>query len=320
MIDIWTERYRPETLDEVIGHKNIVSRLKAFVEEESVPNMLFAGPAGTGKTTSAIALAKDLYGDEWKQNFMETNASDDRGISVVRNEIKNFARTKSVNADFKIIFLDESDALTPDAQQALRRTMEKYSNACRFILSCNFSSKIIEPIQSRTAVFRFNRLGEEGVKNYLNRIEEGEGLELKESGIDALIKVSGGDLRKVTNVLQAASISESKITEELVYEISASLKPNEVKEILNKALDGNFKESRKKLSELMIDRGLAGDDVIKAIHREIFDLEVSEKAKLEIIRKLGEYDFRITEGGSPDIQIESLLAHMSSLGESEKKA
>lgn len=320
MIDIWTERYRPETLDEVIGHRNIVERLKAFVEEESVPNMLFAGPAGTGKTTSAIALAKDLYGDEWKQNFMETNASDDRGISVVRNEIKNFARTKSVNADFKIIFLDESDALTPDAQQALRRTMEKYSNACRFILSCNFSSKIIEPIQSRTAVFRFNRLDEEGVKDYLNRIEEGEDLELKESGINALIKVSGGDLRKVTNVLQAASISESKITEELVYEISASLKPDEVKEILNKALDGNFKKSRKKLSELMIDRGLAGDDVIKAIHREIFDLEVSEKAKLEIIRKLGEYDFRITEGGSPDIQIESLLAQISSLEESRKKA
>lgn len=313
MIEVWTEKYRPETLEEVIGHKNIVERLKAFVEKGTVPNMLFAGPAGTGKTTSAIALAKDLYGDSWKQNFMETNASDERGIDVVRDQIKNFARTRSVNADFKIMFLDESDALTSDAQQALRRTMEKYSDSCRFILSCNFSSKLIDPIQSRTAVFRFNRLNEEDVKEYLERIENNEDLELEESGIKAIIKVSEGDLRRVTNLLQAASISTSEITEEVVYEVSASLKPEEVKDILNKAIDGKFKKARDLLSDLMIDRGLAGDDVIKAIHREIFDLEISEKAKLEVMRDLGEYEFRISEGGSPDIQLEALLAQLSDL-------
>jgi DNA polymerase III gamma/tau subunit len=150
MIDVWTEKHRPDTLSEVVGQENIVDRLEAFVENDEVPHMLFAGPAGTGKTTSAIALAKDLYGDEWKQNFMETNASDERGIDVVREKIKNFARTKSIGADYKIIFLDEADALTSDAQQALRRTMEQFSDNCRFILSCNYSSKIIDPIQSKT--------------------------------------------------------------------------------------------------------------------------------------------------------------------------
>lgn len=313
MIDVWTEKYRPDTLEEVIGHENIVKRLQSFVEKGTVPNMLFAGPAGTGKTTSAIALAKDLYGDSWKQNFKETNASDDRGISIVRNEIKDFARTRAVNADFKIMFLDESDALTSDAQQALRRTMEKYSDACRFIMSCNYSSKIIEPIQSRTAVFRFNRLGEDGAKEYMKRVAEGEGLELKESGIEALVRVSGGDLRKLTNLLQAASISDSVITEELVYEISASMKPEEVKEILDTAIKGKFLKARDKLSDLMVDRGLAGEDVIKAIHREIFGLDISEQAKLNLVRKLGDFEFRISEGGSPDIQLESFLAQLSSL-------
>ncbi len=170
MIEIWTEKYRPKSLTEVIGQEKIVSRLKAFVKTKSVPHCLFAGSAGIGKTTCALALAKDLYGEHWKQNFLETNASDERGINVVRSKIKDFARTAPLNAPFKIIFLDESDALTSEAQQALRRTMEKYSNTCRFILSCNYSSKVLEPIQSRTAVFRFNRLTDDDVHKYIMRI------------------------------------------------------------------------------------------------------------------------------------------------------
>ncbi|MCJ7450137.1 MAG: replication factor C small subunit [Candidatus Nanohaloarchaeota archaeon QJJ-9] len=313
MIDVWTEKYRPDTLDEVIGHKNITERLKAFVKKERVPHMMFAGPAGTGKTTSAIALAKDLYGEEWKQNFMETNASDDRGIGVVRNQIKDFARSKPINADFKIIFLDESDALTNDAQQALRRTMEKYSESCRFILSCNYSSKIIPPIQSRCAIFRFNRLEDDEVGKYLDNLAEGEGLEVTETGMDALKRVSSGDLRKATNVLQAASIQGGEIDEEKVFEVAASLRPEEVKEVLDKALEGDFIEARKELSDLMVNRGLDGLDVIKAINREIYNLDISEQKKLEVIEQMGEYEFRIVEGGSPDLQIESLLAQISSL-------
>ncbi len=313
MIDVWTEKYRPDTLEDVIGHDNIVDRLTAFVDNESVPHMMFAGPAGTGKTTSAIALAKDLYGDDWKQNFMETNASDDRGIDVVRNQIKDFARTRPINADFKIIFLDESDALTSDAQQALRRTMEKFSSSCRFILSCNYSSKIISPIQSRCAIFRFNRLEEDGVREYIERVVDGQGLAIDDSGIDAVAQVAQGDLRKATNVLQAASIRDGTITEETVFEVSASLRPGEVREILEEALDGSFQQARDDLSDLMIGRGLDGLDVIKAIHREVYDLDIPERAKLEIIKQMGEFEFRIVEGGSPDVQIESLLAQIANL-------
>lgn len=315
MIDVWTEKYRPDTLNEVVGQEDIIDRLKAFVENESIPHMLYAGPAGTGKTTSAVSLAKDLYGDSWKQNFMETNASDERGIDVVRDKIKDFARTKAINADYKIIFLDEADALTPDAQQALRRTMEQFSDNCRFILSCNYSSKIIDPIQSRCAVFRFNRLEENDVKAYIQRLGEAEDFKISEEAIDAIMRVSSGDLRRVTNILQTASIQKDKIDEEDVYGIAASLRPEEINKILNLALNERFMEARDELSDLMIERGLDGQDVIDSIHREIYDLDISEKGKLEIIENLGEFEFRISEGGSPDIQIEALLATIAELDE-----
>ncbi|MFB6144704.1 MAG: replication factor C small subunit [Candidatus Nanohaloarchaea archaeon] len=315
MLEVWTEKYRPDTLEEVVGQEEIVDRLKSFVEEESVPHLMFAGPAGTGKTTSAIALAKDLYGDEWRQNFMETNASDDRGIDVVREQIKDFARTKSVGADFKIIFLDEADALTSDAQQALRRTMEQFSENCRFILSCNYSSKIIDPIQSRCAVFRFNRLEEEDVEKYIKRIAEAEEFKISKEAIEAVMRVSDGDLRRVTNVLQTASLSNEKVEEDDIYGAAASLRPEEIREILDDSLSGDFMDARDTLSDLMIERGLDGQDVVAAIHREVLDLDVTDRQKLEIIEELGETEFRIAEGGTSDIQVESLLAKIAEIGE-----
>lgn len=313
MIDVWTEKYRPDSLDEVVNQESVISRLQAFVEEDSIPHLMFAGPAGTGKTTSAIALAKDLYGDKWKQNFKEMNASEERGIDIVRENIKNFARTKPVSADYKIIFLDEADALTSDAQQALRRTMEQFSDNCRFILSCNYSSKIIDPIQSRCAVFRFNRLENEDIKPYIKRIAENEDFKITSDAVDAVLRVSDGDMRRITNVLQTAAIQRDKIKEEDVYGAAASLRPEEIVEVLETALEGDFMDARDNLAELMIDRGLDGQDVINAVHREIFDLDISDAAKLEIVENLGEYEFRIAEGGSSDIQIEALLAKISDL-------
>ena len=311
MIDIWTEKYRPETLDDVVGQKNITDKLKAFAKNKSLPHCLFGGTAGIGKTTSAIAFAKELYGNRWKSNFMETNASDERGIDVVRSKIKDFARTKPLGADFKIIFLDESDALTPQAQQALRRTMEKYTHTTRFILSCNYSSKIIPPIQSRCAIFRFGKIKDEDISKRIGYIAKKEDVKITGDGMDALLSVAEGDLRKAINLLQSASITSKTIDKDAIFVVAAQLKPEEVKEIISKTLDSDFLGARKQLMTLMISRGLSGIDIIKAIHKEILSLDIDGREKARLIDLLGEYEFRIVEGGSEDIQIEAFLANMA---------
>ncbi len=312
-LEIWTEKYRPKTLDEVIDQKHVVSRLKAWVKKGSFPHMLFAGPAGVGKTTIALCLARDMFGENWKHNFQETNASDERGINIVRGRIKDFARMKSLGADFKIIFLDESDALTPEAQQALRRTMERFSDSCRFILSCNYSSRIIEPIQSRTSVFRFKRLTEESVREYALRIAKGEGLSVSDDALKAIFEISEGDLRKAANLLQSSS-ALGKVTKEAIYEAAAQSKPEDIKHMIESALAGKFAEARKKLFEMLITQGLSGEDVIKGIHREVFDLKLPEEKKIQLVEKIGEFEFRLNQGGSPEIQLEALLAQFMKHG------
>jgi replication factor C small subunit len=306
--EIWAEKWRPQKLSEVVNQEHVVERLAAFIKEKSIPNMIFAGPSGTGKTTCALILAKELFGENWRQNFQETNASDMRGIDVVRSRIKDFARTKPINADFKIIFLDESDALTPDAQAALRRVMEMYADVTRFIFSCNYSSRIIPAIQSRAALFRFRALSEEDVRKYILRIVKGEKLKITEDGIKAIVEVAEGDLRKVANLLQASAALGKKITGDIVYEVASRARPADVREMLELALKGKFEEARKKLQDMLLRQGLSGSDIISSIHREIYSLDLPEEAKVQLVEKCGEYDFRISEGGNELLQLEALLA------------
>ncbi|KXA90625.1 Replication factor C small subunit [candidate division MSBL1 archaeon SCGC-AAA259A05] len=313
--EVWVEKYRPEKLSDIVGQNNIVERLETFVKKESLPHLLFAGPPGNGKTTAALSIARELFGEGWRQNFLELNASDERGIDTVRTRIKDYARTRPVgDVPYKLIYLDESDALTSQAQHALRRTMEMYAETCRFILACNYSSKIIEPIQSRCAVFRFRRLAEEDIAEVLKRIADEENLDLKDGGIDAIIYVSEGDMRRAINVLQAASALEGEIDENVIYEVSATASPGEVRKMMESALEGDFEKSRKKLTDLLIDQGLAGDDVLQQIHREIFDLDIPEPMKVKLIDRVGEFDFRLVEGANDRIQLEAALAHLARLG------
>jgi len=312
---IWTEKYRPKSLDEMIGQSHITKRLDAFVKSKNLPHCLFSGPAGVGKTTAALCIAKQLFGKTWKSNFLELNASDERGIDVIRNKVKDFARTIPMGENrFKIIYLDEADSLTSDAQQALRRMMESYSNTCRFILACNWSSKIIPPIQSRTAIFRFLPIPKSEIKEYLKRIAKNEKIAVEEDALNAIIYLSEGDMRKAINILQMAAISDKKITKDVVYSVTSTADPNAVKTMLESAIDGKFIEAREKLREIMIEQGLSGEDIIKEIHRQVFDLSISDEKKVELIEKIGEYEFRLTEGSNALIQLEALLAQFSLIG------
>ena len=320
MQDIWIEKYRPKILDDIVGQDSIVERLKAYVKTKNVPHLIFAGPAGTGKTTSALALAREVFGEEtWKQNFHELNASDERGIGIIRGKIKDFARTAPIGeTQIKIIFLDEADSLTPDAQAALRRTIEKYTRICRFILSVNYSSKIIEPIQSRCAVFRFKPIKAEDIKKYMRKIATKEKLEITSDGLETLIFISRGDLRKAINILQVGASIGKKITAEILYETSATARPEDVKALINTALGGNFMAARNQLYDLLIKYGLSGEDIVKQMHRSIFDLTIPDENKVQLMEKTGEIEFRIVEGSNAHIQLESLLAQFVLMGKTLK--
>jgi replication factor C small subunit len=309
--DIWIEKYRPKAFSEIKGQDKIVERAKAFVEQKNMPNLLFAGPAGVGKSTLALVIAHALFGDNYKSDFLELNASDDRGIDVVRSTIKDFAKIRSLGGGFKIIFLDECDSLTKEAQQALRRTMENYSSSVRFILSCNFSTKLIEPIQSRCTVFRFKPLQREAIKDIIDNISKRENLKIK--AFEALYDISEGDARRVENVLQSCAAISKEITDELVYEIVAKARPKEIRKVLEAAVEGDFVKSRELLTDVMVNHGLSGLDVIKQVQKAVWDLEIDDKRKIKMIERCGEIEFRLVEGSDEFIQLEALLAGFISL-------
>ncbi|MFC6722328.1 AAA family ATPase [Halobacteriaceae archaeon SHR40] len=492
--DIWLEKYRPQRFDEIVGQDAIVDRLRSYVDRNDLPNMLFAGPAGVGKTTSAIAAARELYGEDWEEHFLELNASDERGIDVVRDRIKSFARTSFGGANYRIIFLDEADALcvppgtevvagypsspevkpieevatdgepipsvdfetneiqsdkgklvdsgvadffeveladgrtilaslshpffvvdedgtlvekelrelspgdkiadfkddigvsqcevcgawtagrfcsmdckdegeefepalvsdgglqtvetaevnsieyshrgkaynismegtpnfmlangilthnTSDAQSALRRTMEQFSNNVRFILSCNYSSQIIDPIQSRCTVFRFSPLPDEAIERQVRMVAENEGIEITDDGIEALIYVAGGDMRAAINGLQAAAVTGGVVDEESVFEITSTARPEDIEEMVTLALDGDFTASRTQLDRLLTDEGIAGGDIIDQLHRSVWEFELEDQAAVRVLDRIGEADYRITSGANERIQLEALLASLA---------
>lgn len=315
---MWAEKYRPQTLDDMVNQRDIVNRLKTFVTEKNIPHLLLVGPAGVGKTTSILALARDLYGPSFRNYVLELNASDERGINVIRDKVKNYARTAAMAGpvSFKIIILDEADHLTGDAQHALRRTMEVYTKTARFCLIGNYSENIIDPIQSRCSVFRYGSLDEVDIRDRLTFIAEKENLQIVDEGLDALFQASGGDLRKAINMLQAASANGEIVDDVSVYSLLGSIRPDRVLSMIQLALDGKFLESREALRDILINQGLAPEDIIRITYREVMrHKSLTEQKKVRLSDIIGEVDYRLTQGSRPEIQLSTLLGHLSLVGD-----
>ncbi|MCL5930346.1 MAG: replication factor C small subunit [Candidatus Thermoplasmatota archaeon] len=315
MDEIWIEKYRPKRLAEVIGQTVVTERLKSYIQQKNIPHLLFSGPPGTGKTTAATVLAREFFGEDWKENFLELNASDDRGIKMVRETVKDYSRILPTNPlGFKILFLDEADYMTDEAQAALRRTMENFTRTTRFIISCNYSSKIIEPIQSRTAIFRFKAIPAEAVVSALAEILKKEGIEYEKKSLDVIAELSYGDMRKAINTLQVAATYSSKITVNSIYEAAGLVHKDWAVQVLTLALKGDVSKARSMLEEAVIKQGISGQDVVEQFHRVIYDLPVEDELKSDILFVLGEIDFRISEGAREIIQLESFLGYLYGKG------
>ncbi|UCG45356.1 MAG: replication factor C small subunit [Candidatus Bathyarchaeota archaeon] len=310
---MWVEKYRPKTLDEVVNLKDVVESLKAFLKTpKTMPHLLFAGMPGTGKTSVALCIARQLLGSQWKTFTLELNASDERGIKMVRERIKDFSRYGRASFDipYAIIILDESDQMTSTAQTALRRIIETSSRTCRFILVCNYSGKIIAPIQSRCAIFRFSKLADTDIVKHLGNISGRENITLLPDAAEAIAEYSGGDLRRAINALHtAAAYARDVVDVKTVLQVIGEASPKQVQLMLSEALGGDFIKARKMMYNLMGAFGLSGSDIVRQMNRELFKVSyLTEEEKAELANIIGEYDFRLTEGASPDIQLSALLA------------
>ncbi|MEE2629801.1 MAG: replication factor C small subunit [Candidatus Thermoplasmatota archaeon] len=315
MSELWVERHRPRSVSGIKGQRAVVERLKAYSESKTFPHLMFAGPPGTGKTTAALALARDVFGDGYRDNLLEMNASDERKLESIRTKVKQFARTAPMpGTSFKVIFLDEADALTPDAQGALRRIMEQYAETCRFILSCNYSSKIVEAIQSRCAVFRFRPLDEDKVLEMVVEVAKGEGVELDGDAAEAIASVSLGDLRKAITSLQVAASLDNNVTRDLVYETTATAPPEELHGFFLACKEDGFQPARRRMKGILDRFGLAGTDLVNQLHRELGGVTfLDEVQKLAVTEAMAECDFRMVEGGGEALQLDSMTAKICGL-------
>jgi len=311
---MWVEKYRPLKLSSIINQKEVIGSLKALLKNTpEIPHLMFSGSAGVGKTTAAMCLAYEILGEYWKDHTLELNASDERGINMVRDRVKKFARFSGLNTKipFKIIILDEADEMTSDAQTALRRIIEDTAKYCRFILIANNISKIIEPLQSRCAVFKFTRISQEEVVSHLGEICKKEKVKFDQKGLETINSYSEGDMRHAINILQA--VASLGIVNESNVKISAGLsKINDVGEILKLAISGRLSDARNKMIELIKVYGMSESDFLKYLNDESYKIKTGKLD--EIIEVIAKYDYRLIIGANPEIQLSALLAELGRIG------
>ncbi len=313
---MWVEKYRPKRLDDVVNQREILEGIKNFVRKRDMPNLLFAGPAGVGKTTVALCIAREILGEYWRDNILELNASDERGINMVREKVKMFTRyTSMAEIPFKIVILDEADEMTPDAQTALRRIMEDSASTTRFILICNYIAQIIEPIQSRCVIFRFRSLSKEDVTNHLAKICRLEDVAYTTDALDIIYDYAKGDLRHSINIMQAAASFGAVNSNTVKHALGISHKAK-VSELVELVMQGRFNDARIKMLELLRIHGLAESDLMKLLGDEI----ISRNSNGDMIDILAEYDYRLAVGAHPEIQLTALLAELSRVASSGKSS
>jgi len=317
---MWVEKYRPKNLDEVVGLKEVVESLKSFLRNpKTMPHLLLAGIPGTGKTTVALCIARELFGQNWRTFTLELNASDERGIDTVRDRVKDFSRYGRAafgNVPFALIILDESDQMTGAAQTALRRIMETSSRTSRFILICNQSGKIIEPIQSRCAIFRFSKLDRKAMMEHLCCIAAKEKISLTPEASERIVDYAEGDLRHAINALQTASAyRDGVVDEKTVSQVIGEASPVQVQLMIRKALYGDFSEARKIMYDLIGSFGFSGSEIVRQMQRELFKMSsLTPEQKADLSNIIGEYDYRLTQGANSDIQLNALLAQFAKVG------
>ena len=320
---MWVEKYRPKTLNEIVDLKDIVESLKSFMRNPRImPHLLLAGIPGTGKTTAALCIAHELFGQNWRTFTLELNASDERGIDTVRDRVKDFSRySRAAFGDipFALIILDECDQMTGPAQTALRRIMETSSRTSRFILICNYSSKIIEPIQSRCAIFRFSKLDHQAMVDHLCCIAEKENVQLAPQAAERIVDYAEGDLRHAINALQmAASYKDGVVDEKTVLQVVGEASPMQVQIMLRKALYGDFLEARKMMYDLIGSYGFSGSEIVRQMQRELFKMsDLTPEQKADLANIIGEYDYRLTQGANSDTQLSALLAQFAKVGKAK---